>query len=40
MGGLDVWPITTIVDKEGIIAFTHQGKISGELLTQEVTSLF
>ena len=39
LGGLEDWPITTIVDQEGIIRYTHDGAISKSVLVSEIESL-
>jgi len=39
LGGRDTWPITLIVDEEGVISFTRQGSVTYDVLESEVLKL-
>ncbi len=39
LGGKGTWPMTVILDTEGIITFSAQGKITYELLQQQIEKL-
>ena len=39
LGGKGTWPMTVILDAEGIITFSAQGKITYELLQQQIEKL-
>lgn len=39
LGGRDTWPITLIVDEEGVISFTRQGSVTYDVLESEILKL-
>ncbi len=39
LGGRTTWPMTVILDEEGVIAFTQQGSVTYELLETQITAL-
>ncbi len=39
LGGRSTWPMTVILDEEGVIAFTRQGSVTYELLQAQISAL-